>query len=254
MVDLGMKKVVLITGCSSGFGLTTSKYLAERGFEVVPTVRKKEDLDLLPGMVLLDVTWSQETINEVIQKIIAKYGRIDCVVNNAGFGSLGRIENSTEEIIQKQFNTNFFGTFKVIKAVLPKMKKQGGGMIINISSVLGLISTPDHGVYAASKFAVEALSSALRLEERKNNIKVVVVEPGAFKTKFYPKAENHTDDTFSPDGYGLNPVVFSKLIEKIIKSEHPKPSYIVGREKPLMILLRYLPQGIKESLLEKYFS
>lgn len=246
-------KVILITGCSSGIGLVTAKYLSEKGYSVVPTVRKKSDISLLPNAKLLDVTWEQEKINEVIKGITKEFGRIDVVINNAGLGLVGSIRESSEKDFRDLMETNLFGVYKTIIAVLPEMKKQKGGLIINISSILGLFSVPDFGLYSASKFALEGLSQSLRLEEMKNNIKVVSVNPGAFKTKFYKNALGNTDG-YSPEGYGRQPIDVAKLVAKIIETKKPQMNYIVGKEKLLVKTMLALPKRFRESLLKKYYT
>ena len=238
-----MSKVVLITGCSSGFGYITAKYLAKRGLTVIPSVRKKSDLAKLPNTVLLDVTWSQLKINRFIDSVIEKYGRVDVLINNAGYGHYSPLENITDLDAKKQFETNFFGPLKVIRAVLPQMKKKGG-LIINVSSLLGLFVIPSLGIYSASKYSLEAYSAALRLELQKNNIHVTVINPGRFATSF-----GHQEKPT-----GANPLIFAKLIEKIIRSSNPRDRYLVGKESiPISILLS-LPLFIREAVFKKMFS
>jgi len=238
-----MSKVVLITGCSSGFGYITAKYLAKRGLTVIPSVRKKSDLAKLPNTVLLDVTWSQLKINRFIDSVIEKYGRVDVLINNAGYGHYSPLENITDLDAKKQFETNFFGPLKVIRAVLPQMKKKGG-LIINVSSLLGLFVIPSLGIYSASKYSLEAYSAALRLELQKNNIHVTVINPDRFATSF-----GHQEKPT-----GSDPILFARLIEKILNSDHPKDRYLVGKESiPISILLS-LPLFIREAVFKKMFS
>ncbi len=246
-------KIVLITGCSSGFGYVTAKYLISQGYTVIPTVRKNSDLKLFPKTVLLDVTWPSEKIDAVVSAVIKQYQRIDVLINNAGYGLLGPIADINEDQAKAQFETNFFGSLKMIKSVLPAMKEQKSGLIINISSVLGLFSIPEYGVYSASKYALESLSAALRLEESKNGIKVVVVNPGSFNTKFYDNAQT-TGEKFSSADYALTPDPLGKLIEKIIETKRPKQNYLVGHEARAVKLLLSLPPFLKYLLLQKYFS
>ena len=164
------RKVILITGCSSGFGYETAKLLSERGFVVYAGIRKEKDLSILNGTnlktVLLDVMWTQEKIDGVVNKIIEKEGRIDVLVNNAGFGFLGLIGSFTEEEIRDQFDTNFFGQFKMIKSVLPYMRQEKDGLIVNISSTAGYSANAFYGVYSASKFALEALPQMIQIKKQ----------------------------------------------------------------------------------------
>lgn len=239
-----MSKVVLITGCSSGFGYITAKYLAEKGYTVIPTVRKKSDLAKFPNTVLLDVTWSQLKINRFIYSVIRKYGRVDVLINNAGYGHYSQLENITDLDAKNQLETNFFGPIKVIRAILPQMKKQKGGLIINVSSLLGLFVIPSLGIYSVSKYALEAYSAALRLELQKENIHVTIINPGRFATSF-----GHQDKPT-----GSDPILFARLIEKILNSDHPKDRYLVGKESiPISILLS-LPLFIREAIFKKMFS
>lgn len=239
-----MSKVVLITGCSSGFGYVTAKYLAEKGYTVIPTVRKKSDLTKLPNTVLLDVTWSQLKINRFIYRVIRKYGRIDVLINNAGYGHYSQLENITEQDAKKQFETNFFGPLKVTRAILPQMKKQKGGLIINVSSLLGLFVIPSLGIYSASKYALEAYSTTLCLEQQKNNIKVTIINPGRFATSF-----GHQEKPTGSDS-----ILFARLIEKVLDSDHPKDRYLLGKEAFMIRILLSLPLSIREAILKKNFS
>lgn len=246
-----MSKVILITGCSSGLGRATAKYLSEIGHAVVPTVRKKTDLGLLPNMRQLDVTWPQPKINAAIREIQKQYGPIEVLVNNAGYGQLGRIEDLTEEEVREQFEVNFFGPFKMIKSVLPEMKHRKTGLIINVSSIVGLFAIKKHGAYSASKFALEGLSQALRLEEAGSNIKVVVVNPGVFHTAFREKAKIVTPGSAVKPS-GEDPLVFAKLVEKIIRTTNPRLNYITGRESLAVNFLFALPQAVRSRLLSLY--
>lgn len=247
-------QVVLVTGASSGIGLVSSKYLSAFGYQVIPAVRKKSDLGQLPNSILLDVTWNQDRINKTIQSVFTRFGHIDVLINNAGFGHLGSIRDSEEGEFRDQLEVNLFGTYKMIKSVLPIMKKQKHGLIINISSILGLFSIPDFGLYSASKFAIEGLSQSLRLEEAGNNIKVVVVNPGSFKTKFYQNSIGKSSVDYDPEGFGEPPLAVAKLLRKIIETKHPKMSYLVGKEKLMVKGIISLPGFLRDRLMKKYYS
>lgn len=249
-----MDKVVLITGCSSGLGLESAKYLAEKGYTVIPTVRKEKDIVVLPLAIQLDVTWKQERIDKLIAEVIKRYGRIDCLVNNAGYGYQGLVENAEEVDVRDQFETNFIGVFKVIKAVLPYMKREKKGLIINVSSILGLISIPKYGIYSASKFAIEAMSKALRYEEENTGLKVVVINPGGFKTYFNKNSLFNNQKDADRKSYGYEPIEFAKLVEKIINTDEPKNNYIIGGEAASIRFIRFLPEFLREVILKKYFS
>ena len=186
------KKVWFITGCTSGFGSILCKQLLERGESVVATARKPELLDELkklsqkPDQLLtlkLDVT-NNEDIKLAVNHAIEKFGRIDVLINNAGFGHVGALEEITENDIRRSFDTNVFGLIEVTRAVLPTMHNQQSGYILNLSSVAGIAAIPGAGIYAATKFAVEGLSEALAAEIAPFNIKLTLIEPGAFRTQF----------------------------------------------------------------------
>lgn len=179
----GGEQVILITGASSGFGKTTATRLAHEGYIVYGTSRKAmEDMDGV-RMLEMDVTLPQ-SIQQGIDRILAEQGRIDILINNAGLGISGALELATDEEIGLQMNTNFMGMVQTCKAILPVMRKAGKGLIVNISSIGGLIAVPFQGYYSASKFAVEGFSEALQHEVRPFGIGICLVEPGDFCTNF----------------------------------------------------------------------
>lgn len=200
------KKVWFVTGSSTGFGRELAEEALKAGYRVVATARKPEVLqDLVEKYpdtaraVRLDVTKTEDA-SEAISAAINEFGQIDFVVNNAGYGSIGAIEEVTDEQIRRQFETNFFGVLNVTKAALPTLRKQGSGHIFNLSSVGGFVSFPSAGIYCASKFAVEAISESLSGELADIGIKVTIVEPGAFRTKFNDGALDVAKDRM-PDVY-----------------------------------------------------
>ncbi|MCL1632852.1 oxidoreductase [Sporolactobacillus sp. CPB3-1] len=182
-----MKKVWFITGASRGFGLSLSRELIRLGYPVVVTARRVETVsELAEGkdQVLalpLDVT-DQAQVRSTLQKALNHFGRIDVLVNNAGFGYFGAIEEADEEAVRQLFETNFWGLSDLTRAVLPTFRSQGSGHFVNISSIAGLSSAPALGYYNASKFAVEGFSQALAQEVGPLGIKVTLVEPGPFRT------------------------------------------------------------------------
>lgn len=183
-----MNKTILITGCSTGIGRMTAKYFQEKEWNVVATVRKFSDADkeltTLGIMVAeLDVT-KEETIKDAVAKAIDKFGKIDVLLNNAGYGSYGILEATPEKAIRMQFDVNVIGTLLVSKNVIPYMRKVGEGIIINISSMGGKISFPLGTLYHGSKFAVEGMSEALSFELEAIGIKVKMIEPGMINTNF----------------------------------------------------------------------
>lgn len=183
-------KVWLITGSSSGLGRALAEQLLEQGYPVAATARKPEVLDDLKkkyGAQLLcpalDVTYSTQ-IQSAVQQIIDHFGRIDVVVNNAGYGLIGAIEEVAEEEIRAQMETNFFGALDVIRVILPHFRKQKSGHFLNISSIAGFRGSAGAGIYNATKFALEGISEALAKEVAHLGIRVTIVEPGPFRTDF----------------------------------------------------------------------
>lgn len=199
------KKVWFITGTSAGIGRELAETALEKGYKVVATARKPEVLKDLaekhPETVLtlkLDVT-NKTDVAEAINKTIEKFGKIDVVVNNAGYGLIGAVEEPSDEQIRQQFETNFFGVLNVVRGVLPTLREQKSGHIINVSSGLGFFAFPSYGYYSATKFAVQGLSDALAQETAHLGIKVTIAEPGGTKTDFI-KGVAQPENTL-PDEY-----------------------------------------------------
>lgn len=182
------KRVWLVTGCSTGFGKELVKVIAENGERVLGTVRKEGQVaeleslhpDLVKGVVL-DVQ-KQDTIDGAAKLLEEEYGRLDVLVNNAGYGTLGPIEETSEEEIQRQFDVNVYGCVRMMKLALPLMRRQRSGHILNITSIAGLQGYPGVGIYNGSKFALEGIGEALAAETKHLGIKVTNVEPGPFRT------------------------------------------------------------------------
>ena len=188
MADAQSKPVWFITGCSTGFGRELAVILLKRGYRVVVTARDKAKVDDIVaghdknGLALaLDVD-KQDQIDAAVKATEARFGRIDVLVNNAGYGYLAAIEEGDDADVRAMFDTNFFGLAAMTRAVLPIMRAQKSGAVVNISSIGGFIGFPGSGYYAATKFAVEGLSEALSKEGAPHGIKVLIVEPGPFRT------------------------------------------------------------------------
>jgi len=186
-----------ITGASSGFGMAFAQFALERGDNVVATGRSVGKLDALvaqaPDRVLaqkLDVTKAAD-IQPAVDAAVRRFGRIDYLLNNAGYGIVGAVEETAENELRAVLDTNFFGAVAVTRAALPVMRKQGSGVIVNISSMGGQMSFEGVGAYSASKFALEGMSEALALEVAPFGVKVLIVEPGAFRTDFGAQALRH---------------------------------------------------------------
>ena len=176
-----MRKVILVTGISSGFGKQTSRLLAEKGHCVYGTVRKPSGVDGAVKVLIMDLT-DADSIRRAVSAVVEKEGRIDVLINNAGMHTGGPVETSPAENIRLQMETSFMGMVNLTREVLPVMRASGGGTIINISSIGGLMGLPFQGFYSAAKFAVEGFSEALRMETSRFNIRVIVINPGDFHT------------------------------------------------------------------------
>jgi len=189
---------VLITGCSSGIGLATAELLRSRGWRVFPTARKAKDLVMLRNArfqgVKLDVT-SSESIDRAIRTVLEdNEGVLGAVVNNAGFGMPGAIEDLSRDAMRHQFEVNLFGLQELTNRLIPVFRRQGYGRIVNVSSVVGRIALPFMGIYSASKFALEAVSDVLRVELSKDPIGVSLIEPGPIETRFSVNCTTQGED------------------------------------------------------------
>ncbi|WP_435073179.1 SDR family oxidoreductase [Halorubrum sp. HHNYT27] len=195
-----VQKTVLITGCSSGIGRATAHAFNDEGWTVYATARNPADIETLGEagckLATLDVT-DQSDVDRVVDRILDEEGAIDALINNGGYGQFGPMEDVSTDDVHKQFDVNVYGPHRLIKAVLPSMRRERDGTIVNVSSVAGRVSFPGGGVYCGSKFAVEAMSDALRNEVDEFGVDVVVVEPGPVKTNFSNRAQ--TEAGVDPD-------------------------------------------------------
>jgi NAD(P)-dependent dehydrogenase (short-subunit alcohol dehydrogenase family) len=205
-MEINEKKVWLITGASAGFGKSFAEYAIKKGYQVVITARRLDKLESIKATapdqvesIKMDVNNSAE-VSDAVKKAVKRFGRIDVLINNAGFGIVGAVEETPEAELRAQMETNFFGAVNVIQAVLPTFRQQKSGAIVNISSLGGQLSFAGFGAYSASKFALEGLSEALAAEVTPLGIKVLIVEPGSFRTelagsamKFMPEMEAYKD-------------------------------------------------------------
>ncbi|HBM80168.1 MAG TPA: hypothetical protein DD426_04915 [Clostridiaceae bacterium] len=260
--------VVLITGTSSGIGKETAEFLNSNGFTVYGTSRKPSGTDTDINMVQLDVC-SEESIKKAVDYVIKKEGHIDILINNAGFGIAGSVEDTSIEEAYSQFDTNFFGMLRMSRAVLPHMRKQGKGLIINISSVAGIISIPFQSMYSASKFSVEAVTQAMRIELKPYGIKVSMVEPGDTKTGFTDKRKfvsasessvykerfiKSIDAMAKSEQNGPGPRAVIKEIYRIIKSKNPPVRITAGWSYKLIVFAkRFVPDRLLEYVVSKLY-
>ncbi|CAM3880789.1 MULTISPECIES: SDR family oxidoreductase [Flavobacterium] len=266
-----MSKVVFITGASSGIGKAIGEFLLDKGFTVFGTSRNPERIkDSKIELVALDVR-NVESIKTAIKQVIEKAGRIDVVINNAGVGITGPLEEIPTEEIKNNFETNLFGPIEVMKAVLPQMRLQKSGLILNITSIAGYMGLPFRGVYSASKGALELVTEAMNMEVRSFGIRIANVAPGDFATNIaagryhapvvkgsaYEKTygsvlemmDSHVDS-------GSNPNEMAEVIFKIINEPNPKIHYKVGvfMQKFSIVLKRILPDTIYEKLLMNHYK
>jgi NAD(P)-dependent dehydrogenase (short-subunit alcohol dehydrogenase family) len=210
----------LITGCSSGFGRATAVELKRRGYEVVATARRPEtlaDIDA-DARLALDVTDDAS-----VARAVAAAGTIDVLINNAGIGIGGPIELVPMAEVRRIFETNVFGPVRMMQAVLPQMRARGTGTVVNLSSVSGKVSAPLSGFYAATKFALEAMSEALHIEAGHFGIRTIVIEPGFFKTNI---SQSHRDFGVDRAPYDELAVIMEKLSAQLGRSEAPGPEVV----------------------------
>jgi NAD(P)-dependent dehydrogenase (short-subunit alcohol dehydrogenase family) len=191
-----MKQTILITGASTGIGKATALFFADKGWQVAATMRNTDghdDLASNPNIKLyaLDVT-DAESVKKAVKAAIEDLGRIDVLLNNAGYGIVGPVETAGEEEILKQFNTNLFGVFRVIQAVLPGMKEQKNGVIINVTSIGGLVAFPFNSLYHTTKFGLDGFSESIKYELKPFGIKVKTVAPGSIATDFATRSLHTT--------------------------------------------------------------
>ncbi len=263
-------KTVLITGCSSGIGRATAKAFLDEEWVVYATARNEADIADLGEAGCrtdtLDVT-EQEDIQRVRDRIREETERLDCLVNNAGFAQYGPVEDIPVERVHKQFDVNVYGPHRLTRAVLPMMRAQENGTIVNVSSVYGQLVTPGAGPYAGSKFALEAMSDALRAEVSDLGLDVVLVQPGPVDTGFTDRATNEVtglertreyqwvydaveDTTIAVDSlpFTSHPEEVATVIHDAASLADPDPRYPVGQFAKFSLYSRYLPDRVRDSL------
>lgn len=264
-----MKKTVLVTGASAGIGKATAIYLAQNGYNVYGAARRMEKMQDLKTYgikpIALDIT-KDESIEGCINQILKEVGSIDILVNNAGFGSYGSIEDVSMEDARYQLEVNVFGAMRLTQLVLPKMRENKYGKIVNISSVGGKIVFPLGGWYHATKFALEALSDSMRNEVREFGIDVIVVEPGATRSEWgniatdslikvsghtaYKDLATKTHKVFTQLSQNIaEPIVIAKLIKKGIEAKNPKTRYTTKQMASTVLL--FLRKILSDKLMDK---
>jgi NAD(P)-dependent dehydrogenase (short-subunit alcohol dehydrogenase family) len=264
------QKVAIVTGVSSGIGRETATLLARRGYRVFGTVRPTSAVTELPGVetVPLDVRDDQAPA-DLTRHVLASAGRIDVLVNNAGYAVAGSAEETSVLQARAQFETNFFGVVRMTQAVLPSMRARRAGRIVNVSSVLGLVPAPFLSVYAASKHAVEGYSESLDHEVRPFGVRVSLVEPGFTRTKlganleladtplgaYAPRRARVLDVVARAVASGSSPRTVAEAVVRAATAPSPRLRYVVGREARLLsVLRRLLPAGAFDRGLRRQFQ
>ncbi|MEA2704214.1 MAG: hypothetical protein QOD63_2159 [Actinomycetota bacterium] len=260
-----MDDVAVVTGASSGIGRATALELRRRGFTVYAAARRADRMSDLASegisTAAMDVT-DDASVTAGVERILAEAGRIDVLVNNAGYGSYGALEDVPLSEGRYQFEVNVFGLARLVQLVLPQMRERGRGRIINVSSMGGKIYEPLGAWYHATKFAVEGLSDSLRLELKPFGIDVVIVEPGSIRTEWGTIAADRVEQTSGSTAYGdqarrvaavlrssaadggkaTDPAVIGEVIGKAATARRPKTRYVAGHgARPLLLARRFLP-------------
>jgi len=259
---MSANQIVLITGASSGVGQATARLLAEQSYQVFGTSRHPDGAQAIPGveMLALDVR-SDDSVVACVKDVVDSAGRIDVLVNNAGYELAGALEETSLDEARAQFETNFFGVVKMVKTVLPLMRRRKQGRIINVASFAGISGIPFMGIYSATKFAIEGFTEALRMEVSPFNIHVSLAEPAFLKT---PMTEHRQESTAPLKEYGPwrqrafdafrdleqkapGPDSVARAIFKIVSTRKPRLHYLIGSQaKILSRMQRYLPEGAYE--------
>jgi len=263
-----MQKTILITGCSSGIGFDAAHALHARGWRVFATCRAEADCERLRGLGLESFTLdlaSEASLATAVAEVVGRTGgTLDALYNNGAFACPGAVEDLPRDALREIFETNLFGTHDLTRRVIPLMRAQGGGRIINCSSILGLVGYQWRGAYVATKFALEGLTDVLRLEMAGTGIKVILIEPGPIATRIRENAIPHFEawidwqhsarrDAYrpllarlyhggGPDRFELQPAAVTAKLIAALESKHPKPRYFVTTPTYLMdIARRILP-------------
>lgn len=266
-----MTSTVFITGSSTGIGKATALYFAQQGWNVVATMRKPDpthELSTLPNVKVysLDVT-DPDSIDRTLQEVIDRFKHIQVLVNNAGFAVDGIFEAMTDDVIEKQFNTNVFGLMRMTRSIIPHFRAQGGGILIQIASMGGRITFPLYSIYHGSKWAVEGFSESLHYELDPVNIRIKLIEPGVIKTEFYGRSRefvmrddldmykpfvNHVEKISQGFGSrGVSPETVAKVIFRAATDNKRQFRYVVGYPAPLLLGLRkWLPDQIFFAILK----
>jgi NAD(P)-dependent dehydrogenase (short-subunit alcohol dehydrogenase family) len=264
------QRVVVITGASSGVGQSTARLLSQRGYTVFGTSRNPASADSIPGveMLSLDVR-ADDSVQDCVETVSRRCGRLDVLINNAGYELAGALEELSPQEAGAQFETNFFGVVRMVNAVLPSMRQQRRGHIINVGSLSGLSAIPFLGIYSASKCALEGYSEALRHEVKPFNIHVSLTEAGFLKTPMMNHRQLAANRMTEYDPWrqralvairayeerGPRPEVVAETLLEIISSSNPRLRYLIGQQaKSVARLRRFLPARMYEQGVRRTFS
>lgn len=265
-----MNKVILITGASSGIGKITAEFLSNKGFKVYGTSRNPKPGEENFTFLKLDVL-DKGSIEKAIETLLKKEGRIDVLINNAGMGITGPVEETSTDEMRRVFDTNFFGAIEVMQGVLPVMRKQGSGLIVNVTSIAGYMGLPFRGIYSATKGALELVTEAVSMETKAFNIKVTNIAPGDFATNIasgryhspvikdsaYAKIYQKNLDLMDAHvNSGKDPIEMAEQIYRIINDSSPRLHYKVGEflQKFSIVLKRVLPDRVYEKMIMKHYG
>nr|WP_152514400.1 oxidoreductase [Nocardiopsis valliformis] len=260
------RPVALVTGASSGIGRETALGLVAAGFDVVGTSRDTSRVTLLDGVTFVDLDVASDTsVTDAVRQVVEKFGRIDVLVNNAGIGSIGAAEETSVAQAQGVFETNVFGVMRMVKEVLPHMRAQGRGRIINLSSVQGFIPAPYMAVYGASKHAIEGYTQSLDHEVREHGVRSLLVEPAYTRTGFEANSgkpdtplqayarQRSTFDRLMADAIkdGDDPAVVAEAIVEAVTDTKPKVRYAAGPMAGRARMLRFAPARVFDKQIRK---
>jgi NAD(P)-dependent dehydrogenase (short-subunit alcohol dehydrogenase family) len=264
--------VVLVTGASSGIGRACADLLAAGGCRVYGASRTAPGVEAPWPSLRMDVG-DEASVAEGVAHVLEREGRIDAVVNCAGFGIAGAVEDTSIEEAQGQFDTNFFGVLRVCRAVLPSMRARRSGTIVNVSSIAGLVSLPFQAFYSASKFALEGMTEALRMEVRPFGIHVVLVEPGDTRTRFTANRRKTSGSMCEASAYrtafaeamgrveneeqgGVDPTPVARVVARVVKASAPDLRYTVGptMQRLAPLIRGVLPFSVYEKMMRKHYG
>lgn len=263
-------KTIFITGASSGIGKETAKYFQSKGWNVIASMRRPEEEKELTNLTNVEVlhcdVTDKESIQAAINQGIQRFGRIDVLVNNAGYYLVGPLEAATSEQIIRQLNTNLLGLIETTKAVIPHFRENRSGTIINLSSIAGRLSIPLQSLYHTTKYGIEGFSESLQYELEKFNIRVKLVEPGTVRTNFCGRSMTIAQDDRCPvyeeysrnvignlvknGNSGSDPVVIAKTIYKAATDNRKKMRYPTGKMKSMMMINKILPLRVYQALVK----